>query len=589
MADSEHAGDLSRILYVDLARRVYWVEERPEIFAEWFGGAGAGIRLLSEECPQGIDPLSPKNPVILAVGIMNGVFPLASKTVAMFKSPLTGNLGESHAGGRSSIAIRMAGYGAIVIRGRSESPVYLTIDEKGARFRDASALWGMNSASTVGRIIREVEPGAGVRTIMRIGKAGERLIPYSYVTTETYRHFGRLGLGAVFGSKNLKAVVVSGKKSFKFKDPKAYRELYEELFKTFCKSPLMCKYHELGTPMNVLPLNMTGSLPSRNLQSNRFSGAQELSGENMAEKYLGRRTACAHCPVSCIHIAALREPYENEPYFYKTKMISYDYEPIYALGAMLELKSPEGYLKLMDTVEELGLDAMSTGVVLAWATEAMERGIVKEGDAGGIALKWGDHEAYIKAVKRIVAMENEFFQALAKGVKYASSKYGGEDFALEFGGNEMPGYHTGPVAHLGYLTGARHSHLDGAGYSIDQKMYKEGLKYTPEFAARELFEEESWRQVLSSLVVCYFARGVYTPEVVSRCLRTLGLERSPDELKERGRSVLKQKYAFKYREGFSLRDLRIPKRIYETPTPLGAITEEMIRAGLGEFEKLVVG
>ncbi|MCQ8892765.1 MAG: hypothetical protein NQU41_05220, partial [Candidatus Methanosuratincola sp.] len=396
-------------------------------------------------------------------------------------------------------------------------------------------------------------------------------------------------LGAVFGSKNLKAVVVSGKKSLKFKDPKAYRALYEELFNTFCKSPLMCKYHELGTPMNVLPLNMTGSLPSRNLQSNRFSGAQELSGENMAEKYLGRRTACAHCPVSCIHIAALREPYESEPYFYKTKMISYDYEPIYALGAMLDLKSPEGYLKLMDTVEELGLDAMSTGVVLAWATEAMERGIVKESDAGGLALKWGDHDTYIKAAKRIVSMENEFFQALAKGVRYASSKYGGEDFALEFGGNEMPGYHTGPVAHLGYLTGARHSHLDGAGYSIDQRMYKEGLKYTPEYAAKELFEEESWRQVLSSLVVCYFARGVYTPEAVSRCLRVLGLERSAEDLKERGRAILRQKYAFKYREGFSLRDLRIPKRICETPTPLGSITEEMIRAGLEEFERLVMG
>lgn len=587
MTDMEYAGDLSRVIYIDLGRRVYWVEEKPELFTEGFGGAGAGIRLLVEECPQGTDPLSPKNPVILAVGLMNGIFPLASKTVAMFKSPLTGNLGESHAGGRSSIAIRMAGYGAIVVRGRSETPVYLTIDENGAKFKDASALWGMNSASTVGRILREVEPGAGIRTIMRIGKAGEKLIPYAYVTTETYRHFGRLGLGAVFGSKNLKAIVVSGKKSFKFRSPKSYRTLYEELFKTFCKSPLMRKYHELGTPMNVLPLNMTGSLPSRNLQSNSFAGVQELSGENMAEKYLGRRTACAHCPVSCIHIAALREPYENEPYFYKTKMISYDYEPIYALGAMLELKSPEGYLRLMDTVEELGLDAMSTGVVLAWATEAMEKGIIKESDAGGISLKWGDHETYIKAVKRIVAMDNEFFQALAKGVRHASSKYGGEDFALEFGGNEMPGYHTGPVAHLGYMTGARHSHLDGAGYSIDQKMYKEGIKYSPDYAARELFEEEAWRQILSSLVVCYFARGVYTPETVSRCLKTLGLERDQEELKEVGRAVLRKKYAFKFREGFSLMEMRIPKRICETPTPMGTITEEMIRAGLEEFEKLV--
>ena len=137
------------------------------------------IRLLEEECPPGTDPLAPENPIILAVGPLVGLFPLASKTVAMFKSPHTGNLGESHAGGRSAVAIRMAGYGAIVIRGASATPVYLVVDGDQVHFRDASALWGMRSSYTVGSVIREREAGSGVRTIMRIGRAGEKGVTYA--------------------------------------------------------------------------------------------------------------------------------------------------------------------------------------------------------------------------------------------------------------------------------------------------------------------------------------------------------------------------------------------------------------------------
>jgi aldehyde:ferredoxin oxidoreductase len=253
------AGTLSKILYVDLGRKRSWVEEKPQLFEDTLGGTGVGIRLLLEECPQGANPLGPENPIIFSIGYLNAIFPLGSKTVAMFKSPLTGNLGESHGGGRSSVAQRMAGYGAMVIRGKSDAPVYLVIDSERVKIKDASSLWGMNSSSTVGRIIRENEVGAGSRAIMRIGKAGERLISYACVITETYRHFGRLGLGAVFGSKRLKAIMISGRASLSLKDPRLYREVYDDIFNTVTKSPLMKKYHELGTPMNVLSLNMANS------------------------------------------------------------------------------------------------------------------------------------------------------------------------------------------------------------------------------------------------------------------------------------------------------------------------------------------
>jgi len=578
------AGDpLRRVLYVELSRRRSWVEERADLFEQDLGGAGVAIRLLEEECPQGADPLGPENPIILAVGPLVGLFPMASKTVAMFKSPHTGNLGESHAGGRSAIAIRMAGYGAVVIRGTSPTPVYLVIEGDQVHFRDGSALWGIRSSYTVGSVLRERESGSGMRTIMRIGRAGERGVTFACVITETYRHFGRLGLGAVFGSKRLKALVISGRRALPVGDRRAYREAYDVIFRAATDFPLMQKYHELGTAMNVLPLDAIGALPTRNLQTGRFDGAEAISGERLAEQYLGRRLACAHCPVACIHLAALRIPHPKEPYFYKTSMLGYDHEPIYAMGSMLGGSDVPGMFQLMDEAEVQGLDVMSTGVALAWATEALERGVISTEEADGLALAWGDYPTYVEAVRRIVAQPNDFYRALARGVEHAASVYGGADFALAFGGNEMPGYHTGPACHLTYLTGARHSHLDSAGYSLDQKAGTKGETLTPEGVATALLKEERWRQVLASLVVCFFARGVYTPEAVLRALAAVGCERSIDDLTQLGAETLRRKYAFKVREGFDPAGLRIPRRILETPSPVGSLNEDFLRPAIARI------
>ncbi len=578
------AGDpICRVLTVDLSHRRFRIDDQPELFSAGLGGTGVGIRLLEDLCPPGADPLGPENPIILAVGPLVGLYPLASKTVAMFKSPHTGNLGESHAGGRSAISIRMAGYGAIVIRGVSSQPVYLVIEDGRVRFRDASALWGLSSASTVGRVIRERESGSGYRSIMRIGPAGEKKISYAGVIVDTYRHFGRLGLGAVFGSKNLKGIVIIGNRTLPTVNPKKYRKVYDEIFHAATRSPLMKKYHELGTPMNVLPLNELGALPTRNLQQSRFAGAEEISGERLAETILGRRLACAHCPVACIHLAALRIPHPKEPYFYKTAMVGYDYEPIYALGSLLGISSPTGLLQLLEEVESQGLDAMSTGVILAWATEAFENGFISTAETDGVALAFGDYDGYIAAVRRIVTQPNEFYRAVGNGAEHAATIYGGLDFALTFGKNEMPGYHTGPGAALTFLAGARHSHLDSAGYSFDQKAAASGEVLSPDAIAERLLEEESWRQVLSSLVVCFFSRRIYTPEVVAEALSPLGIEMDAGALEKFGRAVLAKKHAFKAREGFDVEQVRIPHRILETPTPLGQIEESFIRKALMKF------
>ena len=299
--------------------------------------------------------------------------------------------------------------------------------------------------------------------------------------------------------------------------------------------------------------------------------------------YKRQRLACAHCPVACIHLAALRTPHPNEPYFAKTNMLGYDYETIYALGSMVGVGDPEGMLRLMDEVEVQGLDAMSTGVVLAWATEALERGFVSADDLDGVALRWGDAEALIEATRRIVSQPTPLYRAMARGVDAAAERFGGAEFALAFGGNEMPGYHTGPVGYLGYLLGARHSHLDNAGYSVDQKAGSPDRLPDARGLVDALQAEEGWRQVLSSLVVCFFSRGIYDADTIRAALASIGIERSDAELRAIGDDTLRRKRAFKRREGFDPAEIRLPERIFEMTTLLGDIDRELMRSALDEF------
>jgi len=542
-------------------------------------GTGIAVQLMKENVKKDCDPLSPENVIVFAVGPFTLAYPYASKTVAMFKSPLTENLGESHAGGRSAAAIASAGYRAIVIKGKSEKPIYLVIDNEKVEFKDARSLVGIRSSIILGRIIAENEGGRGRRSIMRIGFGGQRLVRFACVTTETYRHFGRLGLGAVFGSKNLLGLVVKGIKTFKPVDPMSYRKTYEEILRMAIESDAMKKYYLLGTPVNVLPLSELKALPVKNLTETELD-VEDISGESLAEHSLGRRIACSHCPTACIHIAALREEYERERYFYKTLMISYDYELIYALGSMIGVNKREDLLKLIHKVETYGLDAISTGVCLAWATEAYKRGLITENETL-IPLEFGNAENYLKAIDHIVYQPNDFYKSLAQGAEKASEIYGGKEFAMCFGKNEMPGYNTGYASYIGLIIGLRHSHLDNAGYSIDQKF----KRLEPEELVDALVKEEWWRQVLSSLVVCFFARGIYTKDLVLKALKPLGIEMSEEDLEELGRKIYFEKLKLKKMMGFDINKVRIPERVFEVETPHGKLSKDYFERALNYYKE----
>lgn len=552
------------------------------LFNRYIGGTGVATALLDEFAPE-TDAYDAAAPIIFAIGPLSSIVPVATKTVAMFKSPLTGNMGESHAGGRLAMAMCGAGYHVIRIRGKSEFPCVIEIDGNTVRFNSASSLRGM-SALAVERILRDHYKSDYKRSIVRTGPAGERLSPIAAATVDSSRHFGRLGLGGVLGSKNVKALVVSGGNYWKIENP-AFNAYYNKLYQAVVNSDQMKKYHDLGTPINVVPLSKINGLPTRNFSQGYFEGAEGISGEAFAEKHLSQQTACAHCQCGCIHMATLRESFDQEEHMYKTFKVSYDHELIFAWGSNLSIGNSEDVLRLLYYVEKQGWDAISMGVILAWSVEAFQRGYLTTAHTDGIVLNFGDAQTFLKVLERISNRHNEFYSDLEKGSVYCGEKYGGKDFAIAFGKNEAPGYMTGLHAYLGYGTGVRHSHLDSAGYSIDQK--KINSTKTDSDWTKDMYKESVWRMALNSLVICLFARNIYTPEIVSEGLKIVGMEQFDNAaLAKVARVIHAMKIRQKMNFGFRFSDLYLPARLEKAVTTSGHVTVEQFAEQVKVYQQL---
>ena len=555
-----------RILYIDLETQKLKIEKRKDLM-EYLGGVGIAMKLFEENFHPEFPPLHEKQPVIFAIGAASTVFPVLTKTVAVFFSPHTGELGESYAGGRLAFSMMHAGFDAIVLTGRAKKPTYISVRSDTVVFKDARAMWGLPS-TVIGRIIREREPGTGKRSIIRIGPAGENGVTYASVCVDTYRHFGRLGLGAVLGSKNIKAIQVFGTSSIPIADFKSYWKVYREIYKKCTETELMQKYHDLGTPINVEPLNAVGGLPTKNLKQAVFEHGENISGEKFAKNNLVRKMACAGCPVGCIHIGQFRREFDEQGHEYESISVGYDYELIFSLGSFIGVKTTQEVLELIDEVEELGMDAMSAGVVLGWATEAFRKGLVTEQETI-VPLAFGNKDNYINALRYIANLENDFYAALAKGVKYASSVYGGEDFAMHIAGNEMAGYHTGYGSLVGMACGARHSHLCNGGYSFDQGM----KKMDADQVVDKIFKEEVERCMLNSLIMCLFARKVYDRPTILSALNVIGYNYQDEDLSLIAEKIYATKLRIKKAMGFDQEQVRFPKRFFETPSMHGLLDE----------------
>ena len=522
----------------------------------------------------------PEQPLIFTIGPLTGYFPLMSKTVCGFKSPYHDQYGESHAGGRSALSLRFADLDGLVVTGKAERLSCLSIGSRHLELIDVHYMRGIDLQRS-GKMLRKMIGGAGHRSIFRIGPAGENLSAYACITVDTYRHFGRLGGGAVMGSKNLKAIAIQGDGVFDLPEGKEYAVLFEEVHKQLTTTDMMDKYHNLGTPVNVAVLNAIKALPIKNLQQTTDPNIKGITGETFADDTLLRNTACAGCPVGCIHIGFVREKF-MEPNQYLYRQVSYDHEPIFATGSMLGMTNAFSVLSIIDMVEKMGLDVMSAGVALAWATEALDKGIISEKETL-VPLKFDDAAGYKEAMQHLGLGSNDFYRLLAQGTLKAAEQYGGEDFACVLG-QEMGGYATGEVFFTSQALGFRHSHLDSGGYSFDQKHEEKNV----EEAVKFLLRDEQGRVLLTSMVACLFAREVYTDELLANCLNSLGYTTLADNMDQVAQHIQKLRWRTRLATGFDPAAVKIPKRFTEITTWKGTIDVSFLNTLKKEYAKRIL-
>ncbi len=517
-----------------------------------------------------------EQPFILTVGPLTGMFPLMSKVVCGFRSPYHDQYCESHGGGRAALSLRFAGLDGLVITGKAKALSCLSIGSHHLDCKEVGFMRGMN-ALTSGRLMRRMfSRNSGHRSILRIGQSGEIGAAMACINIDTYRHFGRLGGGAVMGDKNLKGIIIHGDSDFIQPQNKTYPKLYRELYSRVTATDMMRKYFDLGTPANLEPLNDLQSLPWNNLQKTSDPAISKITGEAFANDALLRNAACSGCPVGCIHIGYFREKslQANRYHFHQ---VAYDYEPIFAAGSMLGITDSFAILRVLDSLEKVSLDAMSGGVALAWATEATERGLISE-DETLVPLAFGDSESYIKAAAFLGKGINEFYKILGQGTLKAAARYGGEEFACVLG-QEMAGYATGELYFAAQSLGFRHSHLDTGAYSWDQKNSDKDVDSAVSF----LMNDEPERVLLTSMVACLFARSVYTEEVLSDCLETTGFTDLASSLDKARESMRKLRWQVRFATGFKPEEITIPKRFYNVTTWKGKIDRTFLDSLRSEY------
>ena len=555
--------DCFNVLVVDLESgksRAEIIDERSSVA----GGSGLAALLFNRFGLSDRAWDHPSQPFILAVGPLTGYFPLMSKTVCSFRSPYHDQYTESHGGGRSALSLFFAGYDALVITGRAKVLSCLSVGSRHVTIRDVGFMKGYGVAMT-GKLIRRMFPkSSGHRSILRIGPAGEIGSAMACVNIDSYRHFGRLGGGSVMGAKNLKGIVINGDSSRNLPDNRDYRGVYKKVYEQVTSTDMMRKYFHLGTAVNLQGLNDIEALPWRNLQTTSDPGVASINGDVFADQTLLRNGACSGCPVGCIHLGFFRDKFkEDARYLYH--QVPYDYEPIFAAGTMLGVTNCFDVLRILEEFERVGLDAMSAGVALAWATEAVEQGLISEKETI-VTLKFGDAHAYQEAAGYLGTGFNDFYRLLTDGTLRAAAVYGGAEFGCVLG-QEMAGYATGPLYFAAQSLGFRHSHLDTGAYSYEQKHDQQDVTKAVDF----LMDDEPGRVFLTSMVACLFARSVYDSETLAQCLAATGFETLAGSLVDTSERIRRLRWQVRISTGFRPDDVKIPKRFYSVATIRGPV------------------
>ncbi len=577
-AGAPSGGYFGRALVVDVSDGAAERLELPEpVLRGCLGGAGLGAWLMHLLAPAGVDPLAPEAPLAFVFSPLVGT-PLttSAKFAVVAKSPLTGRLNDALASSHFAIAGKLTGNDALVLRGACAEPSVLLVDGDGARLEPAAELWGLPAAEAERRL-RE-RHGAGWR-VAAIGPAGERVVRYATVSHDG-RHAGRGGLGAVLGSKRIKALAVRhGGERPPLADAAgvraAARALRERSF-----GPATAKYRELGTLANLLAFNEIAALPSRNFQAVGFEGAAGLAAEHLHELRGVARTSCASCTIGCEHIYAqgggggVRVEYEN----------------VFALGPLCGVSDPDAVLAASARCDELGLDTISAGGTIAWAMECAERGLI---DVPW--LRFGDASALLRALDEIAAGDTPLGRLLAQGSRAAAAQVGqgSEAFAAHVKGLELPGYEprTLQAMALGLAVNARGAdHNRSGAYEADLGGELDRFAGGAGHAAAAI-ESEDRAAIMDSLILCKFLRGVFEDpfaEWAELLAAVTGWDVDGEELRRTARRIVIAKRLFNLREGWTPAEDWLPARFLEEGLELESgrraeLTPARLRAMIGAY------
>ncbi len=598
-----HEFPEARILDINLNNGKIEKKTLPaEIYRLYPGGSALGLYLLLQDMPAKVEPLSPDNMLIMAVSPLTGL-PISglSRMTITTKSPLTGAIGDSQAGGFFPADLKANGWDAVIFRGRSEKPVYLSINGEEAELRDAGQAWGKVTGDAE-KVFRD-DLGDENLQIAQIGPAGENMVRYASVMNMCNRANGRNGTGAVMGSKNLKAVVVRKKQKNRPVDKEAFRKLASQTKNRIKENTVVSNLAKHGTDSGLISLHLQGYLPTRNWHSGYFpEGAEDITGETMSNTILKNRDTCHACAVRCkrvVEVPGVVDPLYGGP----------EYETCGALGSYCGITSLEVIAKANQLCNMYGLDTISCGGTISFAMECYEKGLIKEVDTGGLQLTFGNEEVMFELIKQI-AYKEDFGKLLAEGSLEAAKQIGEDAVALSITSKkqELPAHMPQQKPSLGVIYAVNPFGADHQSSAHDpvlaantktrirEFLHQVGIwkGYSPEDIltldeekVRFAYNTQCFYSLADSLCLCQFVWGpswqLYGPtDLVDICRSGLGWETSLYELMLAGERRINMMRFFNYREGFTSKDDILPERLFK-PLPDGP--SEGVALNREDFEK----
>lgn len=562
-----------KILRVNLSDGTIKAEPLNQEYAEQYIGArGLGTKYFTEEVDPKVDPLSPENKIIFMTGPLTGTFAgSAGRYNVVTKGPLNGTIAASNSGGTFGPELKYAGWDGIIFEGRAESPVYLSIQNDQVELKSAAELWGQDVFATTDALKEAIDEEAKVCCI---GPAGENLVKYACIMNEYHRAAGRSGVGAVMGSKNLKAIVVKGTQGIVVEDPKAFMEAAQDARTKLREHPVSGQgLAAYGTNILVNILNEHGGLPVKNFsEAAVFPNAEKISGEYQAEKYLVRNKGCFGCTIGCGRVTDI----PKGPF--KSAGEGPEYEATWTFGSNLAIDDFEAICRANFLCNELGLDPITLGGTIACAVELVEKGIIPRATAD---LRWGDGAMLVDLVSKTAYREG-FGDELAEGSYRLAEKYGYPEYSMTAKKQEMPAYDPRGQQGIGlnYATSNRGGcHVRG--YMTSPEVLGIPVKVDPDEtegkpALLKLFQDLT--ALVDSSGLCLFITfALGLPEIAAQLRTATGLDISDDEYLLSGERVWNLERLFNLRAGFTTKDDTLPPRLLKEPMKGGPHEGKVVR------------